>query len=415
MEAYLWACYLWAYQQTGFELFYQRAENALRMTMAQYTDGWRWTNGLAQEKARILLPLAWLVRVKDTPEHRQWLRKAVDGLVALQEPCGAIREELGLPGRGMFPPPASNEAYGTSEAPLIQQNGDPVCDLLYTTNFAFLGLHEAAAAGDPQAAEAEEKLADVPLPHPGPQRDAARARRRLVPRLRLPPLGALGQQRRRRLGRLGHRERLDPRLDHHRAGHAADEHLALGPDAESKIARHFDRLRARCCPTRRSPPCSRQVRHAAVGKPVRLAGAPTRIIRARRRLLPMASRPADHAGPSGSASRGTTWTRPSTWRPRRSVAWPRVSSNPIASASSCPTRRVLRLRRRQDVPPHRQSRTRRPARDMTPQTVRLTVTAQKTSARYVRFPPRTRPLAHLVIAGSVPAWLFADEFLVNPE
>ncbi|MGE5295711.1 MAG: hypothetical protein ACM3VT_12855 [Solirubrobacterales bacterium] len=160
MEAYLWACYLWAYRQTGYELFYARAENALRMTMAQYPNGWRWTNGLAQEKARILLPLSWLVRVKDTAEHRAWLRTAVDGLAALQEPCGAIREELGLPGKGMFPPPASNEQYGGHEASLVQRNGDPVSDLLYTTNFAFLGLHEAAALGDEAAERAEERLAE---------------------------------------------------------------------------------------------------------------------------------------------------------------------------------------------------------------------------------------------------------------
>ena len=160
-EAYLWACFLWAYQQTGYEPFYQRAESALRITMDEYTDGWRWTNGLAQEKARMLLPLAWLVRVKDTPEHRAWLREAVDGILALQEPCGAIREELGLPERGRYPPPPSNEAYGTSEASLIQQNGDPVSDLLYTTNFAFLGLHEAAAAtGDQDVLKAENKLAE---------------------------------------------------------------------------------------------------------------------------------------------------------------------------------------------------------------------------------------------------------------
>jgi hypothetical protein len=159
MESYLWACFLWAYQQTGFAPFYERPACAIRMTMAQYTDGWHWTNGLAQEKARMLLPLAWLVRVKDTAEHRAWLRKAVDGLVALQQPCGAIREELGLPGHGMCPPPGSNEAYGTAEASLLQQNGDPVSDLLYTTNFALLGLHEAAAVGDPAAAAAEDKLA----------------------------------------------------------------------------------------------------------------------------------------------------------------------------------------------------------------------------------------------------------------
>jgi len=160
-ESYLWACFLWAYQQTGYELFYQRAESALRITMQGYTDGWRWTNGVAQEKARILLPLAWLVHVKDTPEHRAWLRQAVDGLLALQEPCGAIREELGVPARGQYPPPSANEAYGTNEASLIQQNGDPISDLLYTTNFAFLGLHEAGAAtGDEDILKAEDKLTE---------------------------------------------------------------------------------------------------------------------------------------------------------------------------------------------------------------------------------------------------------------
>ena len=160
-ESYLWACYLWAYEQTGYKLFLDRAATALKMTMAQHTDGWRWTNGLAQERARIILPLAWLVRVKDTPANRTMLRKAVDGLLALQDKCGAIREELGLRGRGSYPPPRSNKAYGTNEASLIARNGDPVADLLYTTNFAFLGLHEAAAAtGDKDIIAAEDKLAE---------------------------------------------------------------------------------------------------------------------------------------------------------------------------------------------------------------------------------------------------------------
>ncbi len=161
MEAYLWACYLWAYKQTGCKLFYERAQNALRMTMEVYTDGWRWMNGLAQEKARIILPLAWLVRIKNTRQHRQWLMEAIKGLQELQDPCGAIREELGLPGKGWYPPPASNEAYGTNEASLIQKNGDPVSDMLYTANFAFLGLHEAACAtNDPAIRKMENKLAE---------------------------------------------------------------------------------------------------------------------------------------------------------------------------------------------------------------------------------------------------------------
>jgi hypothetical protein len=159
MEAYLWACYLLAFNKTGDSLFLQRAENALRMSMAVYPSGWRWMNGLAQERARIILPLAWLVRVSDTPQHRRWLRVAVDGLLTLQVSCGAIREELGAANNGAMPPPASNEKYGGGEASLIQENGDPVSDQLYTTNFAFLGLHEAAALGDSASMRAEEKIA----------------------------------------------------------------------------------------------------------------------------------------------------------------------------------------------------------------------------------------------------------------
>jgi hypothetical protein len=160
-EAYLWASFLWAYHHTGDELFYTRTENAIRTTMANYPDNWRWTNGMAQELARMLLPLAWLVRVDDTPEHRRWLQRIATDLIALQQPCGAIREQLGRPGKGTYPPPPSNEAYGGHEASLIQQNGDPVSDLLYTTNFAFLALHEAAAAtGEARYRDAEDKLAE---------------------------------------------------------------------------------------------------------------------------------------------------------------------------------------------------------------------------------------------------------------
>ena len=62
---------------------------------------------------------------------------------------------------GKYPPPQSNEAYGTNEASLIAQNGDPVADLLYTTNFAFLGLHEASyALKDPHIKKAADQLAE---------------------------------------------------------------------------------------------------------------------------------------------------------------------------------------------------------------------------------------------------------------
>lgn len=159
-QAYLWAAFLHAYALTGEREFLEKPRCAMRMTMEAYPDGWKWTNGLTQEIARMLLPLAFLVRVDDTSEHRAWLRRITDDLLTRMRSCGAIQEFLGDLESGSYGPPASNEAYGTSEATLIQSNGDPACDLLYTTNYAFLGLHEAAAAtGDGQLKDAADRLA----------------------------------------------------------------------------------------------------------------------------------------------------------------------------------------------------------------------------------------------------------------
>jgi hypothetical protein len=158
-QAYLWAAYLLAYALTGFDEFLSRTRTAIRMTMDAY-PGWQWTNGLTQEMARMLLSLAFLVRIEDRPTHQGWLARVSEDLLAQMQPCGAIRERLGLPEHGRYGPPQSNEAYGTAEAPLIQENGDPACDLLYTTNYAFLGLHEAAlATGSAALREAEDRLA----------------------------------------------------------------------------------------------------------------------------------------------------------------------------------------------------------------------------------------------------------------
>jgi hypothetical protein len=153
-QAYLQACLLWAYRQGGDRLFLERAKRAIRLTMEAYPDQWVWTNGqMTIERARFLLPLAWLVRVEDTPEHRGWLDRLVTDLLADQVDCGAIRTRI-------VQSPAGNEAYASRETSLVEQNGDPVSDLLYECNFALLGLHEAAAAtGIPAYRAAEDKLA----------------------------------------------------------------------------------------------------------------------------------------------------------------------------------------------------------------------------------------------------------------
>ena len=159
-EAYPWAAFLWAYRHTGKREFLDRTKLAIARTMDLYPHGWRWAD--TTERARILLPLAWLVRVEDTPRHRQWLRTVAADLLATQDACGAIREHLGGSGKGggHYVVPSSNEAYGTTETPLIQQNGDPVSDQLYATGFALIGLREAAAATkDEHLKRAEDRLA----------------------------------------------------------------------------------------------------------------------------------------------------------------------------------------------------------------------------------------------------------------
>ena len=156
-ESWLWACFFWAYQQTHFPPLLERSKTGISQMMKAYPDKWDWCiRSGSIERARFLLPLAWLVRVEDTPEHRQWLRRIASDLIELQDACGAIREIIGNGGHGT----ASNSEYGTRETSLIQNNGDPVCDMLYTCNFGLLGLHEAAAAtGEDFYAKAEDRLA----------------------------------------------------------------------------------------------------------------------------------------------------------------------------------------------------------------------------------------------------------------
>ncbi|NOY57573.1 MAG: hypothetical protein GXO75_01390 [Calditrichaeota bacterium] len=160
-QSWIWATFLWLYDKTKYAPLLDRSKIGIKNMMEAYPDRWHWTNGLQQERARMILPLAWLVRLEDTAEHRKWLYQIVDDLLAFQDESGAIREDLGNVGHGKYAPPKSNAAYGTNEAPLIQENGDPVADMLYTSNFAFFSLTEAAAAtGDERIKKAVKKLAD---------------------------------------------------------------------------------------------------------------------------------------------------------------------------------------------------------------------------------------------------------------
>jgi hypothetical protein len=118
----------------------------------------QWTEYLSEERGRLLLPLAWLLRAEaaaapgapPNATHVAWLRDVAADYLATQAPCGAVAETLGRPNQCDMCPPATNAAYGTGEAPLIDANGEQIADFLYGNNYALVSLIEAAAA-DPGA------------------------------------------------------------------------------------------------------------------------------------------------------------------------------------------------------------------------------------------------------------------------
>lgn len=147
-QSYLWAAYIWIFALTGIQELFDKSDKALRMCMGAFPDDLIWTNSLTAEISRIMLPLSFMARVSPTEEHLGWLKKAAYELLKYQHSCGAIRDSFKDVSKGRYPPPQSNESYGTTEASLIQHDGDPACDLLYTANWAFIGLNEASYAID---------------------------------------------------------------------------------------------------------------------------------------------------------------------------------------------------------------------------------------------------------------------------
>ncbi len=159
-ESWMWACYLWLYNKTKYEPLLTRTKEAIRIMMESYPDKWLWGSSLQTQRARMVLPLAWLIRIEDTPEHRRWLDLVTSDMLKLQSASGAIREEIGK-GKGHFKELKSNNDYGTDEGSLIFQNGEEISCQLYTNNFAVFSLHEAAmATGDKKYIDATNKLSD---------------------------------------------------------------------------------------------------------------------------------------------------------------------------------------------------------------------------------------------------------------
>ncbi len=155
-EAWAWANYLWLYDKTGYEPLLIQARKALQITMDNYPKNWLVAlNEMQMERGRILLPLAWLVRVDDTPEHRRWLYRIIDDMTARMDESGAIQEEM------ITTSLTSNEDYGGSETSIVQRDGDSCADVFYSMAPAFLGMQEAVAAtGDQRLKELTDRMAE---------------------------------------------------------------------------------------------------------------------------------------------------------------------------------------------------------------------------------------------------------------
>ncbi len=170
-HAMMWSVFLWLYDKTGFSPLLERACNGLTEMMTCDPGVWKSEAGrLDSDYAHLLLPLAWLVRVDDREPHRRWLSEVAKFLMDHQDPCGAIFQvvtnqestEIRPEDRRIIVHPLrSNEEYGQEEVPIVYQTGDPGTDLLYTLNFAFLGMHEAArVTGDRRYAQSADRMAD---------------------------------------------------------------------------------------------------------------------------------------------------------------------------------------------------------------------------------------------------------------
>jgi hypothetical protein len=170
-HATIWSVFLWLYDKTGFLPLLERARNGLTEMMARSPEAWKSEGGrLDSDYAHLLLPLAWLVRVDGREQHRKWLDQVVRFLMAYQDPSGAVCQvvtsqestEIRPEDRRIIVHPLrTNEEYGQEEVPIVYQTGDPGTDLLYTLNFAFLGMHEAGrATGNGDYLRAADRIAD---------------------------------------------------------------------------------------------------------------------------------------------------------------------------------------------------------------------------------------------------------------
>lgn len=141
--SYIWVVFLLTYGLTGDAELLSICKKGIFHMMERYPDKWKWTNGIMAEVSRMILPLSLLCHYDNDCRAEEYLEMMIGAVIEQTDENGCMIEKMILLENGKYPPPENNEDYGKYEAPVIQENGDTACDLLYSQNFAYLGLHEA--------------------------------------------------------------------------------------------------------------------------------------------------------------------------------------------------------------------------------------------------------------------------------
>lgn len=116
----------------GDEKFLRTAEAGLGSIMALYPENTRETSE-TEEMCRLIFPLAALYEVTKKPEHLAWLMRVTNDLEKVHHESGGYLEwDTGYR--------ANCSRREAGECALLAENGDPVVDLLYSTNWLPLGF-----------------------------------------------------------------------------------------------------------------------------------------------------------------------------------------------------------------------------------------------------------------------------------
>lgn len=130
--AFYHAALLLAYKHCGKPEYLDAAKRGLETLMALYPETSR-EQSETEEMCRLVLPLAALYDATGEEKHKEMLYRVVRDLETHKHPMGGFCEwDTGYK--------AACSRESTGECSLLTENGDPVADLLYSTNWLPIGF-----------------------------------------------------------------------------------------------------------------------------------------------------------------------------------------------------------------------------------------------------------------------------------